>query len=326
MSEVAVTASLPGGALTRLAGAHTVRVREPGPPLGGSDLAAFIGAADAAITLLADRVDVVVFERCPRLRVLANYAVGHNNVDLDAARAAGVWVTNTPDVLTEATADLTWALILAVARRVVEGDALVRAGRFSGWRPELLLGSGLQGKTLGVVGLGRIGRAVARRAAGFGMHVCAYSPSTRPSPAGARDDVELVGDLEELLRRAQVLTLHCPLTPATRRLLDERRLRLLPAGAIVVNTSRGEVVDEAALARVLATGHLAGAGLDVYEREPAVHADLLPRADVVLLPHLGSATREARAAMAELAVDNVLAVLAGAAPPTPVVSGRPGRG
>jgi glyoxylate reductase len=324
VSEVAVTMPLPGTALVRLAGSHAARVRPLGSPLGGAELATFIGTADAVITLLRDRVDAAVFERCPRLRVVANVAVGHNNIDLEAARAAGVWVTNTPDVLTEATADLTWALLLAVARRVVEGDAMVRAGRFDGWKLDLLLGMGLQGKTLGIVGLGRIGRAVARRASGFGMHVCAHSPRTVvPRDLGS---VEMVTDLDELLRRSQVLSLHCPLKPATRHLLDERRLRLLPAGAIVLNTSRGEVVDEAALARVLAAGHLAGAGLDVYEHEPAVHPELLVRTDVVLLPHLGSATRETRAAMAELAVDNVLAVLAGTEPPTPVVTGGVRRG
>lgn len=316
MSDVAVTAPLPGSALDRLAAAHAVRVRPPGPPLAGAELAAFVGEAEACVCLLADRVSVEVFTACRRLRVVASYAVGVNNVDLAAARAAGVVVTNTPDVLTEATADLTWSLLLAVARRVVEGDRLVREGRFTGWRPDLLLGTGLQGKTLGVVGLGRIGRAVARRAVAFGMRVLAWS--RRPPADPLAISCEMAGSLDELLSRADVLTLHCPLTPDTRGLLDARRLGLLPTGAIVVNTSRGEVVDEAALVAALDAGHLGGAGLDVYEREPIVHPGLLGRSDVVLLPHLGSATLETRAAMADLAVDNVLAVLAGRPPLTPV--------
>jgi glyoxylate reductase len=316
MSEVAVTAALPGKALGRLAARHDVRVREPGPALTGGELAAFTANADALICLLADRVTADVFEFCPRLKVVANYAVGFDNVDLDAARSAGVWVTNTPDVLTEATADLTWALILAVARRVVEGDRMVRGGEFFGWRPDLLLCAGLQGRTLGIVGMGRIGRAVALRAAGFRMRVLYHDPS----PAGECAGAEYVADLETLLPRSQVLSLHCPSNPETTHLLDARRLRLLPQGAVVVNTSRGEVVDEAALVAALEDGHLGGAGLDVYEREPGVHPGLLSRSDVVLLPHLGSATVEARAAMADLAVDNVLLVLGGAAPRTPVVT------
>ncbi|MGD1149177.1 MAG: D-glycerate dehydrogenase [Thermoanaerobaculaceae bacterium] len=317
MSEVAVTYRLPGRALGRLAEHHVVRVRPEGPALSGRDLVTFVGEAEAVICLLADRVAAEVFALCPRLVLVANYAVGVNNIDLEAARTSGVWVTNTPDVLTDATADLTWALILAVARRVVEGDRLVRGGGFSGWKPDLLLGASLQGKTLGIVGMGRIGRAVARRAAGFGMWVCYHSNRDVRPPDGT--EAECVPNLDALLARSDVLSLHCPLTPRTRHLLDERRLRLLPPGAIVVNTSRGGVVEEEALARVLASGHLGGVGLDVYEREPEVHPALIGRPDVVLLPHLGSATGEARAAMADLAVDNVLAVLAGKPPLTPVV-------
>ncbi|TAM50852.1 MAG: D-glycerate dehydrogenase [Acidobacteria bacterium] len=316
MAEIAVTAPLPGDALARLDGGHQVRVRASGPALGGRDMVEFVGAADALICLLADRVAAEVFALCPRLKVVANYAVGVNNVDLEAARTSGVWVTNTPDVLTDATADLAWALILAVARRVGEGDGLVRSGGFTGWKPDLLLGTSLQGKTLGIVGMGRIGAAVARRAVGFGMRIAYHGRAPR---AVAGVEAEFVPDLDALLARADVLSLHCPLTPQTRRLIDERRLRLLPRGAIVVNTSRGEVVDEEALVRVLESGVLGGAGLDVYEREPEVHHGLLGRMDVVLLPHLGSGTREARAVMAELVVDNVLAVLAGKPPLTPAV-------
>lgn len=317
MAEVAVTAPLPGGAIERLQERHSVRVRPPGPALAGRDMVEFVGQADALVCLLADRVAAEVFALCPRLKVVASYAVGVNNVDLEAARTSGVWVTNTPDVLTDAAADLAWVLILAVARRIGEGDGLVRSGGFTGWKPDLLLGTGLQGKTLGIVGMGRIGAAVARRAVGFGMKIAYHGRA--PKPPDEALGAEFVAELDSLLARADVLSLHCPLTPQTRRLIDERRLRLLPHGAILVNTSRGEVLDEEALVRVLESGALAGAGLDVYEREPEVNPGLLGRMDVVLLPHLGSATRESRAAMAELVVDNVLAVLAGKPPLTPAV-------
>jgi len=313
MSDVVVTSPLPGSALQRLAAVHHVVVRPEGPALTGVELAGLVGDAEALICLLADRVDRSVFAGCPGLRVVANYAVGVNNVDLAAATAARVWVTNTPDVLTDATAELTWALLLAVVRRVVEGDALVRSGGFSGWRPELLLGRGLQGKTLGIIGFGRIGQAVARRASGFGMEVV-YHARRPASWTAARYEA----DLDTFLVAVDVVSMHCPLTPETRNLLNRRRLGLLRPEAFLINTSRGEVVDEAALAEALAAGRLAGAGLDVYELEPKVHPGLLSLPNVVLLPHLGSATREARSAMAELAVDNVLAVLAGRSPLTPV--------
>jgi glyoxylate reductase len=317
MGEVAVTAALPGKALEHLASHHKVRVRPPGPGLAGRELVSFVGGADALICLLADRVAAEVFTLCGRLKIVANYAVGVNNVDLEAARTSGVWITNTPDVLTGATADMTWALILAVARRVVEGDRLVRGGGFTGWRPDLLLGMGLQGKALGIVGMGRIGRAVARRAWAFGMRVC-YT-SLRVAPPSEAMGADYVADLDDLLPRVDVLSLHCPLSPRTRHLMDDRRMHLLPKGALLINTSRGEVVDENALAAALEDGHLGGAGLDVYENEPEIHPHLLGRDNVALMPHLGSATVEAREAMAELAVENVMAVLAGASPPTPMV-------
>ena len=323
MGIVAVTSPLPGDGLRRLAGVHQVRMHPTGSPVSGDELAAFAAGADALVTLLADRVDARVFAACPGLRIVANVAVGYNNIDADAARAAGVWVTNTPDVLTEATADLTWALILAVTRRVVEGDRVLRGGGFTGWRPDFMLGAGLQERVLGIVGMGRIGRAVARRAAGFGVRVRYHDrvPVAPEHAAGAA----FVAGLDELLAGADILSLHTPATPDTRHLLDARRLHLLPRGAYVVNTSRGEVVDEAALVAALEDGHLGGAGLDVYEREPAVHPGLLGRSDVVLLPHLGSATLTARVAMADVAIENVLAALAGRTPPTPVVTPPPPR-
>ncbi len=318
MAEIAVTSRLPGQALEHLAERHRVRLHPRGSPLDAEAVAEFVGDAEALVPLISDRVSAAVFSRCRRLRAVANVGVGVDNIDLDAARAAGVWVTNTPDVLTEATADLAWALVLAVTRRVVEGDRVLRAGGFTGWRLDFMLGAGLQGKTLGIVGMGRIGRAVARRAKVFGMRVHCHDP--HPPSAAQAEEAVFFDDLEGLLPTVDVLSLHCPLTPSTRRLMDGRRLRLLRPGAYLVNTSRGEVVDEAALVEVLREGRLAGAALDVYEHEPEVAAGLLARDDVVLLPHLGSATRETRTAMADLAVANVEAVLAGLPPPTPVVT------
>ncbi len=323
MAEIAVTYPLPGHGLERLAERHTVRVHRDAGRLSGAALAAFTGGADALVPLINDGVDAGVFASCPALKVVANVGVGTDNIDLEAARAAGVWVTNTPDVLTDATADLTWALILAVTRRVVEGDALLRAGGFTGWRLDFMLGAGLQARTLGIVGMGRIGRAVARRAHGFGVKVRYTSRGRDPmAPAGA----EWVATLDDLLPAVDVLSLHCPLTPQTRGLISADRLAKLPRGAFLVNTSRGEVVDEGALVEALEAGHLAGAGLDVFEHEPVVHPGLVERSDVVLLPHLGSATRETRTAMADLAVDNALAVLAERTPPTPVVTPAAQRG
>jgi glyoxylate reductase len=317
VAEVAVTYALPGTGLERLGGVHSVRLNRGASPLGGADLAVFTGSADALVTLVNDDVDANVFAACPRLRVVANVGVGVDNIDLDAASAAGVWVTNTPGVLTEATADLTWALILAVTRRLVEGDRVMREGAFAGWRLDYMLGTGLQGKVLGIVGMGRIGRSVARRAAAFGMRVHYHDRAeAENAPAGAA----FFARLEAMLPTVDVLSVHAPLTEETRGLLDAVRLRTLPAGAVVINTARGGIVDEGALADLLEAGHLRGAGLDVHEREPAANPRLVGRDDVVLLPHLGSATVESRVAMADLAVENTLAVLAGRTPPAPVVT------
>lgn len=318
MIEVAVTSPLPGRAEAMLGDRFALRVHRGAALTGEDELAAFIGAAAGAVTLLANPVSRTVLERCLELRVVGNVAVGYDNIDVAAAAERGVWVTNTPDVLTEATADLAWALVLAVTRRLGEAEAYLREGRFRGWALDLLLGSGLQGKRIGIVGYGRIGRAVARRALASGMEVAC---SDRV-PIGDAAPPALALPLDELLATSAVVSLHAPLDASTHHLLDERRLRLMPQGAVLVNTARGPLVDEAALVRVLKYGHLGGAGLDVYEHEPAVHPGLLGRHDVVLLPHVGSATRETRAAMAELAAANVAAVLDGGEPPTSVVRGR----
>ena len=317
MAEFAVTSMLPGGVIEPVRARHRVRVSGLGRPLAGEELIRFVGDAEALVCNVGDRAGDAVLSGCARLRVVANVGVGVDNIDLEAARRRGIWVTNTPDVLTEATADLTWALILAVTRRLPEGDRLMRSRIAWQWRPDFFLGTGLQGKTLGIVGMGRIGRAVARRGTAFGVTVRCHDRAR----VGDADvlGTTYVADLDEMIASSDIVTLHCPLTDETRHLLDERRLRLLPRGAYVINTSRGPVIDEAALVRVLESGHLGGAALDVYEREPEVQPALIGRDDVVLLPHVGSATLETRAAMAQLALENALAVLDGRRPPTPVV-------
>ncbi len=268
---------------------------------------------EALVTLLNHPVTRRVLEACPRLRVVANAAAGFDNVDVAAARGRGVFVTNTPGVLDRATADLTWALILACCRRVVEADRFLREGRFHGWEPDLLLGMDLNGKVLGVVGMGRIGTEVARRAGAFGMKVAYHGPTAAPPPFPAE-----AMDLDALLGAADVLTLHVPLTPSTRGLLDRRRLMRMKPGAVLINTSRGAVVDEGALAELLASGRLRAAGLDVYEREPAVHPGLMGLSNAVLLPHIGSAGEETRRTMADWALENAGRVLGGGAPLTNV--------
>jgi glyoxylate reductase len=246
------------------------------------------------------------------LKVVANVAVGYNNIDVAACRARKVVVTNTPDVLTNACADFTWALILAITRRLGEGERVVRAGAWTGWALDYMLGTELRGKQLGIVGMGRIGRAVAEKAPAFGMQV-AYSART-PTALEAAAHMPL----DRLLATSDVVSLHCPSTEETRHLINEKALMRMKRSAYLINTSRGPVVDEAALARALRDGRLAGAALDVYEREPIVHSDLLPLENVLLIPHLASATTETRTAMADLAVSNALAVLDGRPPLTPV--------
>ncbi len=286
--------------ILQAAGIEVVQYSAPAP-IPRDELLARVQGCQALMPMPTDRVDDAVMAAGPLL-VVANHAVGVDNVDLEAARARGVVVTNTPGVLTEATADLTMALILACARRVVEADRLVRDGGFQGWRPTMLRGMDLWGAQLGIVGKGRIGTAVARRAAAFGMEI---AWNTRRKGMA----------FEELLATSDVVSLHCPLTPETRHLIGADQLAAMKPGAILINTARGPVVDEAALARALKTGAIAGAGLDVFEAEPAVHPDLLPLSNVVLLPHLGSATWQTRRRMAEKAARNLVAALRGEAPP-----------
>jgi glyoxylate reductase len=319
-SRVAVTARLPGGAVERLRSAHDVRAREVDAPATRDELLALVRGSDAVVTLLADRVDGELLDAAgAQLRVVANVAVGYDNVDLPACADRGVTVTNTPGVLTDATADLAFALVLMVTRRLAEAEREVRTGVPWQWTMSHLLGTSVQGRTMGIVGPGAIGLATARRARAFGMSVL-LSGRSAPDPAVVAELGARVVDLPALLAESDVVSLHVPLTGATRHLVAAEELRAMKRTAYVVNTSRGPVLDEQALVEALEAGEIAGAGLDVYEDEPRVHPGLLTRDDVVLLPHVGSATVETRSAMADLAVDNVLAVLGGGAPLTPVGS------
>jgi glyoxylate reductase len=265
--------------------------------------------ADALVCLLLDRIDDAVLERAPRLRVIANCAVGYDNIDVASATRRGIAVTNTPDVLTEATAELTLALVFAAARRLPEGEALVRSGRWPGWRLDQLLGQSIGGRTLGIVGMGRIGQAVAAKAHALGMRIVYSGPR---EVATAHPALRI--DVEELFAQADVVSLHCPLTPATRGIVNAERLARMKPTAIVINTARGPCVDDQALADALSAGQLFAAGLDVFDGEPAIHPRLLSAPRLVLAPHLGSATTEARTQMAQLCADGVLAVLAGERP------------
>ncbi|MPY95890.1 MAG: D-glycerate dehydrogenase [Acidimicrobiia bacterium] len=314
---VAVTRWLPPPGIGPLERAgFDVRYQGEDRPPGRDELLALVHGARAILTLLTERVDDDLLDAAgPGLEVVANLAVGYDNVDVAACRARDVAVTNTPGVLTEATADLTWALVLAATRRLGEGERLVRRGEWTGWRPGQLLGAGLQGKVLGIFGMGQIGAAVARRGSAFGMAVRYTNRTPRSDEAdlGAR-----WAPLGELLATADVLVLNAPATPETRHVINSTSLGAMKPGAVLVNTARGPLVDEAALVDALRSGQLRAAGLDVYEHEPQVHPGLLELEQVVLAPHLGSATDETRAAMVQLACDNIIAVLAGESPLTPV--------
>ncbi|WKW12263.1 D-glycerate dehydrogenase [Pseudogemmatithrix spongiicola] len=314
-----VTRRLPAAVEQALHEHFEIRQREDDAPLDADALAQAFREADAVLCTVTDRISPACLTQPQRrARIVANFGVGVNHIDVASARAAGVTVTNTPDVLTDDTADLAILLMLATLRRAGEGERELRAGRWAGWRPTHLLGTRLTGKTLGIVGLGRIGMAVAQRAsAGFGMRVLAWS---RSAPRGPEPGVERVATLDALLAQVDVLSLHCPATPDTKHLIAAPQLALMGRHAVLVNTARGDVVDEAALVAALEAGQIAGAGLDVFEREPVVHPGLLRRDDVVLLPHLGSATRETREAMGMRALANLTAFFRGEAVRDRVVS------
>lgn len=311
MPKFAVTGRVPGAALAMLREVGEVAAAETDGPLPREELLQLVAGADAVLTLLHDRVDAELLDAAgPRLRCVANVAVGYDNVDLEAAAARGVAVANTPGVLDDATADLTLALVLAAARRLGEGERLLRSGQPWRWGMDFMLGQDLRGKLLGIVGLGAIGAKVAERARAFGMRIVYTSRNAADAATVAALEAERL-PLEELLARADVVSLHCPLTPETRHLIDAERLGLMRPTALLVNAARGPVVDEAALVTALRERRIAGAGLDVYEREPQVPEALRALDNVVLLPHVASNTEETRAAMMQRVLDNLDAFFAG---------------
>lgn len=318
MPRVLITRRVPPPAveLLREAGVAVDLCDQDDPPDRPTLLKRVPGAA-GLITMLSERVDAELLKTAgPSLRVVANFAVGFDNIDLAACTAAGARVTNTPGVLTDATADLAWALILSTARRVVEGDRLVRSGQWTGWTPLQLLGLQLTGATLGLVGAGRIGTAVGLRSLGFGMNVL-YADEQVNRELEERVNAQRV-PLDQLIPLADVLSLHVPLTPQTRHLIDAARLAQMKPTAILINTSRGPVVDEAALVEVLRARRIAAAGFDVYEHEPRLTPGLVELPNVVVLPHLGSAATATRQKMSQMVAENVIAVLRGQSPPNPV--------
>ena len=313
MARCFVTRVLPGPALDRLRFRHEVEVWPERLPPPYEELAARAADADGLLTLLTDRVDAALIEHCRVLRAISNYAVGYDNIDVDAAAARGIAVGNTPDVLTEATADLTFALLLAAARKLPEAIAAVAKGDWVTWEPGRYLGAAVQGSVLGIVGMGRIGRAVARRALGFDMTVlyAGGSLDAADAPASASASASAV-PLDALLAESDFVSLHCPLTPSTHHLIDADALARMRPTAILINTARGPIVDQMALTQALLSGQIAGAALDVTDPEPpAPHDPLLSAPNLLVVPHIGSATRAARERMAELAVENLLAGLDG---------------
>lgn len=313
MPRTLVTRRLPSSVIAKLEAASEVDLYTGSGAIAREELLARVKGVDAIICLLTDMIDDGSLEAAgPQLKVVANVAVGYNNVDVAACRQRGVVVTNTPDVLTNACADFTWGLILAVTRRLGEGERVVRAGQWRGWALDYMLGMELRGKQLGLVGMGRIGRAVAAKAPAFGMSV-AYTARTNAELPGA---VQM--PLDRLLATSDIVSLHCPMTPDTQHLIDQTALARMKRSAYLINTSRGPVVNEAALAWALKERLIAGAALDVYEREPEIHPELMKLENVLLIPHLASATTETRTAMADLAASNAIAVLNGQPPITPV--------
>jgi len=311
---VIVTRRLPQVVEAELTRDFDARLNPEDRPLSPDGLRSALSGADALLCTVTDRLNAEVLSTEPlRARLLANFGVGFNHIDIEIAKSRGLAVSNTPDVLTDATADIAMTLLLMVARRAGEGERHLRAGAWTGWRPTHLLGTQVSGKTLGLVGMGRIARAVAQRAhAGFGMKVIFHDPYPPPPEVARALGAEQLPRLEDVLQRADFVSLHCPASPETRHLMNRERLALMRRDAFLINTARGDVVDEAALVDALQAGTLAGAGLDVYEREPQVAPALLTMENVVLFPHLGSATRETRVAMGLRALENLRLFFQGA--------------
>lgn len=315
---VFITGSLPKVALRLLEPVANIRVHQQKQPITPTGLKRGIKGAEALICFLYDSIPGSILSSAPKLKIVANAAAGFNNIDTAAAQAAGVWVTNTPDVLTEATAELTLALLLGVARKIVPADRFLRQGKFRGWDFYLFLGNQLAGKTLGIVGMGRIGQAVAQRASAFGLKILYHNdlrlPAEREQELGAS-----YTPFAKLLKQSDFISLHVPLTSKTRHMIAAPQLASMKPTAILINTSRGPVIDEKSLVEALKKGRIAGAGLDVYEQEPQIEKGLMSLENIILLPHIGSATVEARNGIAITAVQNVLAVLHGKQPPNPVI-------
>lgn len=318
MAKVVITGKIPQVAVERLRAEHDVTSWDADVVIERAELLSRVKGADAVLSLLTEKVDAELLDAAgPQLKVVSNVAVGYNNIDVKACTERGIKVTNTPGVLTEATADIAMALILASTRRLAEGERVIRSQTPWQWGMFYMLGMGIQGRQLGIVGMGQIGIATAKRARAFGMTI-AY---TKRSPLDAATNAELEAthmDLDQLLATSDVVSLHCPYSPETHHLINAERLAKMKKNAYLVNTARGPVVDEAALVDALKGGVIAGAGLDVFEHEPKVHEGLLGLDNAVLIPHLGSATVETRTAMANLAATNALAFLAGKTPPNPV--------
>jgi glyoxylate reductase len=312
--KVLVTARMPVEVISLIEREHQVESYQEDLPLDRQSLLRRVADKEGLLCTITDRIDAELLDGAPALKMIANYGVGFEHIDLAGATRRGIPVTNTPGVLTGATADLAFALILATARRIAAGDRRVREGKFTYWAPLLFLGQEVSGKTLGLIGLGRIGQAVAQRARGFGMRVL-YHSRTRLAPAAEQELQVAYAPRETLLREADFVSLHVPLTPETRHLIGRRELELMKPTAFLINTAPGPVVDEAALVEALRRGQLGGAGLDVYEREPELSPGLTDLDNVVLLPHLGSATIETRTRMGLMAAENLLAGLRGECPP-----------
>jgi len=312
--KILVTGRLPRKILDLLQEEHEIEANEKDRPMEREKILERVVDKDGLLCMITDKVDRTLIETANRLKMIANMGVGFNNIDVDAATSRGIFVSNTPDVLTEATADLAFALILSLARRIVEGDKRTREGRFQFWAPLVFLGREVTGKTLGIIGLGKIGKAVVKRSKGFDMRVVYHNRRPLDQAEEKALGVEY-SELESLLKKADFVSLHVPLTDRTRHLINRESLGWMKPEAFLINTSRGPVVDEKALLEALRQGKIAGAGLDVYEKEPALTPGLTDLENVILLPHAGSATLETRTLMARLAAENLLAGLRGEKPP-----------